>query len=63
MVERARSYILKTITMLILVLGATATAMANSKGGGLPEIDPGASVNALALLGGALLLIRGRRRR
>lgn len=30
--------------------------------GALPEIDPASGANALALLAGALLVIRGRRR-
>ena len=29
---------------------------------GVPEIDPASGVNALAILAGALLIIRGRRR-
>jgi hypothetical protein len=50
---------LKIITIVLLGLGVTGAAMAFS----VPEIDPGMGVNALALLGGALLVIRGRRRR
>jgi len=30
---------------------------------GFPEIDPASGANALALLAGAMLIIRGRRRR
>jgi hypothetical protein len=59
MVERDRRVLLKTITIVLLALGVTGAAMASA----IPEIDPGAGVNALALLGGALLVIRGRRRR
>jgi hypothetical protein len=51
--------VLRTITLVLFVLGVTAVAMATP----IPEIDPGTGVNALALLGGALLVIRGRRRR
>lgn len=52
---------LKTIVLVLLALGVTGSAMAVPST--VPEIDPGAAVNALALLGGALLVIRGRRRR
>jgi hypothetical protein len=52
-------YFLKTIVLVLLALGVTGSAMAIP----LPEIDPGTGINALALLGGALLVIRGRRRR
>jgi hypothetical protein len=44
---------------MLLVLGVTGAAVASA----VPEIDPGTGMNALALLGGALLVIRGRRRR
>ena len=58
MLERDRRMSLKTITIVLLALGVTGAAMATIT----PEIDPGTGVNALALLGGALLVIRGRRR-
>ena len=50
---------MKTIAIVLLVLGVTGSAMAVP----VPEIDANAGVNALALLGGVLLVIRGRRRR
>ena len=50
---------LKAIALVLLVLGVTASAMATA----VPEIDPGTGVSALALLGSALLVIRGRRSR
>jgi len=50
---------LKIIAIVLFVLGVTGAAMAVSP---TPEIDPGTGMNALALLGGALLVIRGRRR-
>jgi hypothetical protein len=54
-----RRVLLKSIAIVLLTLGVTGVAMA----GVVPEIDPGTGVSALALLGGALLVIRGRRRR
>jgi hypothetical protein len=50
----------KTITAVLMLLGSAATSFA---GGPVPEIDPAGAPAALALLGGALLVIRGRRRR
>ena len=43
----------------LLVIGMAGTALAV----GAPEIDPASGANALALLAGAMLMIRGRRRR
>ena len=51
---------MKIFTIVLFALGVTGTALAITS---VPEIDPGMGVNALALLGGALLVIRGRRRR
>ena len=48
----------KTIGLLLLLVGVTGLAF----GAPVPEIDPGAGVSALALLSGALLVIRGRKR-
>jgi hypothetical protein len=48
--------------MLLLVIGASGAAMA----GGVPatpEIDAGSGVIALALVSGALLVVRGRRKK
>jgi len=45
--------------MTLLLIGAAAVAMASIPG---PEIDPGSAGSALALLTGAALVIRGRRR-
>ncbi len=48
----------KTIGMILLLVGLTTAAMA-----AVPEIDPGAGINALALLAGALILTRSRRQK
>ena len=45
--------------VVLLVIGASTLCLA----GGTPEIDPASGANAVALLAGALLIIRGRRRR
>ena len=52
---------MKTIGLMMLLVGAAGSAMA---GGAtvVPEIDSGSVVGAVALLSGALLVIRGRRR-
>ena len=46
-------------TILTLMLGLAGMLLAAS----VPEIDPGSAVSAVALLLGALLVTRGRRRR
>jgi hypothetical protein len=43
--------------MALILLGASVAAMAV-----VPEIDPGSAGSALALLAGAALVIRGRRK-
>lgn len=50
----------KTVGMILLLIGLTAVAMAIPVA---PEIDPGTSINAVALLSGALILTRSRRRK
>jgi hypothetical protein len=53
---------MRTATVAILMLlGLTGTLFAG--GPSVPEIDPTGAPGALALLGGALLVLRGRRRR
>lgn len=49
---------MKLIGTILIAVGMSSLAMAAP----VPEIDPGSGVSALALLGGALLVIRGRRR-
>jgi hypothetical protein len=49
----------KIFGMMLLLIGASVLAVA----GHVPEIDPGLGGSALALLSGALLVIRGRRNR
>jgi hypothetical protein len=48
----------KTIGMMLLFIGVSGAAMAS-----VPEIDPGSGASALALLSGALLLIRHNRKK
>jgi len=50
----------KIASAILILLGTAGVAFA---GGPVPEIDPAAAPAALALLSGALLVIRGRRRR
>ena len=49
----------RIVGMTLILVGAAAVAMATQAG---PEIDPGSAGSALALLTGAALVIRGRRR-
>jgi hypothetical protein len=49
----------KLLAVGMLMAGVAGLAMASS----VPEIDPGLGVNALALLGGAVLVIRSARRK
>jgi len=51
---------LKTIGLLLLVIGMSGAAMAFTT---VPEIDPSSGVSVLALVSGALLVIRGSRKR
>jgi hypothetical protein len=53
------STIQKFAGMILLGLGMAASSFAVNLG---PEIDAATGVNALALLSGALLIIRGRKR-
>jgi hypothetical protein len=48
----------KLVGMFLLVIGAASIASATA----VPEIDPGTGMNAIALLGGALLIVRSRKR-
>jgi hypothetical protein len=48
----------KTVGMVLLFLGLTGAAVAS-----VPEIDASTGVNALALLGGACLILRARKKR
>jgi hypothetical protein len=50
---------MKIAGMVLLVIGMSGLAFAPPA---VPEIDPGSGLNAVALLSGALLVIRGRRR-
>ena len=44
----------------MLIVGMSTAVMAQAA---VPEIDPGSGLSALALLSGALLVIRGTRKR
>lgn len=52
-----RKVVSKLAGMMLLVVGVSSIASA-----AVPEIDPASGANALALLAGALLVIRGHRR-
>lgn len=47
----------KTLGMFLLMVGASAYCLA-----AVPEIDPGSAGSALALVTGAVLVIRSRRK-
>jgi len=49
----------RIIGMALIMAATVAIALAAE---GAPEIDPGSATSALALLAGAALIIRGRRR-
>jgi|GEM_PF-3272329 hypothetical protein len=49
----------KLLAVLVVTVVATHTSFAGL-GGGAPEIDPAMGMGALAFLGGAILVIRGR---
>lgn len=50
---------MKALGMVLLLVGVSTFASAITA---VPEIDPGSAGSALALLSGALLVIRGRRK-
>lgn len=50
---------MKIAGIALVAVGVSGTCFAI----GTPEIDPASGANALALLTGALLIIRGRRRK
>jgi hypothetical protein len=49
---------MKLLGITLLLLGVSGAAMASA----VPEIDPGSAGSAVALLAGALLVIRARRK-
>ena len=51
--------IMKVAGIALVAIGMSSVCLAV----GTPEIDPASGANALALLTGALLIIRGRRRK
>ena len=52
----------KLTGMLLLLAGVAMVAVANPGPPAAPEIDPGSCSTALALIGGAWLVVRGRRK-
>ena len=52
---------MKTAGMLLILMGLSGFVFAGSPT--VPEISPATGVGALALLSGAVLVIRGRRKR
>ena len=50
----------RIVGMALIMAAAAVIALAQAAPG--PEIDPGSATSALALLAGAALIIRGRRR-
>jgi hypothetical protein len=53
---------MRRIIGMALIMAATAAAALAGLAPVGPEIDPGSAASALALLAGAALIIRGRRR-
>jgi hypothetical protein len=51
----------KTIGLMMLLVGAAGSAMANGAIP-VPEIDSASALGALTLLSGTLLVVRGRRK-
>jgi hypothetical protein len=49
---------MKFVGMFLLVVGMSGVALAS-----VPEMDPGSGASALALLSGALLVIKSRRKK
>lgn len=54
--------LMKITGIVLLGIGVSSVCLAGGSAVGVPEIDPASGMNALALLTGALLVIRGRRR-
>jgi len=52
----------KTVGMFLLLIGLTGAAFATSTDP-VPEIDASVGVNALAMVGGACLIVRARKKR
>jgi hypothetical protein len=51
----------RTIGMMLLMIGVAGVMLAVPTGA--PEIDPSSGASAVALLSGALVVIRGRRKK
>ena len=50
---------LKAIGVIVIALGMAGLAFAPTS---IPEVDPGSLVSPLALISGAILVLKGRRR-
>jgi hypothetical protein len=50
----------KLLALALLCVGASVLASAQVQG--VPEIDPASGASAIALIAGALIVIRGRRK-
>ena len=56
------SHVNRLSALVLLLIGTSVALLANPGPPAAPEIDPGSAVSALALVSGALLVIRGRRK-
>jgi hypothetical protein len=54
-----KTFVMKLAGFALLGIGMSSVCLAAST----PEIDPASGASALAMLAGAMLMIRGRRRR
>ena len=54
-----KNSLVKAAGMILLGIGVASLGLAQVQ---TPEIDPASGINAIALLSGAVLLIRGRKR-
>jgi hypothetical protein len=63
--EFARSTMPMVIAVALLILGTASVSMAGVCfiPPGVPEIDPATAASAIALIGGAVIIIRSRRKR
>lgn len=57
-----KNYLMTAAGVALLIAGMGGLLLAAREGLSAPEIDAASAGNALALLGGAVLLIRGRKR-
>ena len=60
--ERLSSLMMKLLGLILLLVGTSAAALAFAPPFAPPEISPASGASAIALLAGALLVVRGRRK-